>query len=117
MSKRRQPSLETKLAAALLTLGDVPYEHAKQMSARQICSLYHFDHGILHAVDPIDEAWNLTPRLIAAHREKSKRDTATVAKIARIRGETRAGPRKTIPCRPFPKASRKLQSRGFEKRP
>lgn len=36
MSRRAHIGLETKLAAALLTLGDVPHEHAKQMTARQI---------------------------------------------------------------------------------
>jgi len=54
------------------------------MTADQIISLYHFDHGILHAIEPINEPWNLTPRLIAAHREKSRRDTSIVAKSRRI---------------------------------
>lgn len=54
------------------------------MTAEQIISLYQFDHGILHAIEPIDEPWNLTPRLIAPHREKSRKDTAIVAKVKRL---------------------------------
>lgn len=113
MSKRRQPSLETKLAAALLTLGDVPYEHAKQMSARQICSLYHFDHYPIRKADGgKDEPWNLQPLLISAHREKTAtKDKPELAKQARLRGETGNRPKKKIPSQPFPKG------RGFERRP
>ena len=84
MSKREHISLKTKLASALLTLGHVDYSHAKGMTADQIISLYAWDHGILHAIEPNDSFWNLTPRLIAEHREKSKRDTAIVAKSKRI---------------------------------
>ena len=64
------------------------YEHAKLMSAAQIISLYHFDHGVLHALDGQDEPWNLTPRLISGHREKSRRDTSIVAKVKRIERDT-----------------------------
>lgn len=81
---RKHISLKTKLAAALFALEHVPYEHAKLMTPDQIISLYHFDHGILHAIEPIDEFWNLTPRLIAPHKEKSRKDTSTVAKVVRI---------------------------------
>ena len=85
MSRRAHISLETKLAAALLTLGDVPYEHAKQMSARQIISLYQWDHyPVLKAHDGPDEPWNLVPRLIRPHREKSRRDTSVAAKVKRL---------------------------------
>ena len=83
-NKRKHISVKTKLASALLALGHVPYEDAKQMSADQIISLYQFDHGVLWSIDPIDEPWNLTPRLINPHREKSKIDTGIVAKTKRI---------------------------------
>jgi hypothetical protein len=82
--KRRAISTRTKLASALLALGHVPYGHAKQMSEVQLISLYQFDHGILHAIQPIDLFWNLQPKLRAEHREKSRRDTAIVAKTKRI---------------------------------
>ena len=76
--------METKCAAALLALGDIPYEDAKLMSARHILSLYQWDHGVLHALDGPDEPWNLTPRLIAPHRAKSKKDTSAVARVKRL---------------------------------
>ncbi len=84
-NKRRSISLKTKLAAALLELGHVPYEHAKLMTQDQLVSLYQFDHNILHATEPNNNNfWNLTPRLIQPHREKSKLDTSKVAKTKRI---------------------------------
>ena len=66
--------LRTKYASALLALGDIPYEHAKLMSEEQICSLYELDHNIRKAEGGTDDFWNLRPRLIAAHREKTRRD-------------------------------------------
>lgn len=119
MSKRAHISLETKLAAALLARGEIPYEHAKLMTADQIISLYHFDHNILHGIEINDQFWNLAPMLLMAHREKSKKDTAIVAKVARIRGETGNGPKQKIAARAnaWPaKGTRKIQTRGFPKR-
>lgn len=136
MAQRGHISMTTKCASALLQLRDpatgellIPYEHAKLMTSDQIISLFQFDHGILHAFDPIDEAWNLTPRLIVAHREKSKRDKAITAKAARIdkmnaaHAVAMAEPaptdpvpvparRSRIPSRPFPKQYRPLRSRS-----
>ena len=119
MTGRAHINLTTKLASALLALGHIPYADAKLMTADQICSLYHFDHYPIRKADGgLDEPWNLQPLGIMDHRVKTaKKDKPELAKQARLRGETRTGPRKTIPCRPFPKVSRKLQSRGFEKRP
>ena len=119
MAKREHIGLKTKLASALLTLGHVDYAHAKGMTADQIISLYAWDHGILHAIEPNDSFWNLTPRLIAEHREKSKRDTAIVAKSKRLVRKEAAHrarlsapwameavkwerPKRRIPSRPFP---------------
>ena len=87
---RKQPSLLTKLASALLTLGDVPYEDAKKMTAHQICSLYAFDHYPIRHVDggPA-EAWNLVPRLIVQHRIKTaKIDQPQIAKGRRNEAKT-----------------------------
>lgn len=84
MAKRGHISWKTKYAAALLELGDVPYEDAKLMHEDQIISLYHVDHGELHNFTQNDVFWNLTPRLIAPHREKSKIDTKIAAKAKRI---------------------------------
>lgn len=142
MSDRRSPNLETKLASALLMLGDVPFEHAQMMTADQICSLYQFDHGRRHAEDGPLVFWNLTPRLIAAHRQKSakidapemarNRDIRTTHAIHQAAMASKAGdyagaaeilanvpkpsrlkPKRKIPSRPFPKGYRPMQSRGF----
>jgi len=124
--RRRRLGLKTKLSAALLALGDIPYEHAKKMTANQIISLYHFDHGILHGVEIINEPWNLTPRLIKPHREKSKRDCSTVAKVKRVSEKhedfvrrvlavekiPRERRGRSIPSRPFPKVKRSFRSNG-----
>lgn len=127
MSNRASLNLTTKLAAALLQLrgpdGEplIPYEHSKIMTAAEIVSLFQFDHGILHSTEPINEPWNLTPRLIPEHREKSKNDTKIAAKLKRLRGETCNGPRKKIAQRQnaWPaKGTRKIKSRPFpEPRP
>jgi len=146
--KRAHISLKTKLAATLRELQhlraqwnvayggtpeeDIPYNDAKLMSADQVVSLFHFDHNVLHAININDEHWNLTPRLIAEHREKSKRDTAIVAKSKRIRRKeaTHAAHMSTdsfadldramgsfarkrkIPSRPFPNKIRKLANKS-----
>lgn len=111
-NQRRRIRWTTKLAAALLALGDIPYEDAKQMSELQLISLYQFDHGILHAFSPNDAFWNLTPRLISEHRKKSSEDKKKAAKAVRIRAREKehkrvmAGGRKKAskwPSRPFPK--------------
>lgn len=94
MAKRKKIGLEVKLASALLTLRDIPYEDAKLMTAAQICSLYQFDHHpVLKAHDGPDEPWNLVPRLILPHREKSKKDAGIIAKVKRLRAapKVRAG--------------------------
>lgn len=82
--KRAHISWKTKYAAALLALGHVPYDHAKQMHEDQIIALYQVDHGILHAFGGADHFSNLTPRLIAEHRHKSKGDKKITSKAVRI---------------------------------
>jgi hypothetical protein len=124
--KRKHISDRTHLAAALLALGDVPYEHAKQMHEDQIISLYQFDHGVLHADKDddmlrllglwhIDHFSNLTPRLIREHREKTKRDVKTIAKGKRLRQQQFVHRELSIKV-PFNRPQkRKLHSRGFNK--
>jgi hypothetical protein len=116
MSHRRYISWKTKYAAALLKLGDVPYLDAKLMSEDQIISLYHIDHNILHSSEheDRDRYWNLEPKLIQAHRTKTKADAKVVAKSKRIRAdwvklvETSGVTRE-------PALLRKIRSRGFDK--
>lgn len=119
MSDRAHINLKTKLASALLALGHIEYSHAKLMSAAQIISLFEFHHNILHSTEAINEFWNIEPMLLVEHRRRFPIDAAIAAKIKRLRGETGMGPRKKIPRRanPWPpRGSRKLQSRGFERR-
>jgi hypothetical protein len=87
MSKRKHISWKKKYACALLKLGDIPYGHAREMTADQMISLYHVDHNILHETENenVDQWWNLTPVLISAHRIKTKADAKIIAKSRRIR--------------------------------
>jgi hypothetical protein len=92
--KRKAPNLTTKLASALLQIkGDdgqplIEWEHAKQMSAEQIVSLFQFDHyPIRHEAGGPAEPWNLVPRFIPAHRDKTKKDVGEIAKIRRVSRE------------------------------
>jgi hypothetical protein len=125
MRHLREPiRLRTKCAAALLALTDkagqplIPWDHAKQMTAHQIISLFAFDHYPIRveAGGP-SLPWNLVPRLIRAHRRKTaKRDLPEIAKIrritrveeefrARLLAKAKGEPRKTSrwPKRAFPK--------------
>lgn len=128
---RRGPNMSEKLAATLLTLGDIPYEDAKQMTAAQINSLYQFDHyPIRHESGGPTEPWNLVPRLIMAHRVKTAtKDAPEIAHGRNVRKSAEqhrlnmlaksildgvASKRvSAIPSRPFPKVRRQMQSRGW----
>ena len=96
MKKRRAHiPIKTKLAAALLQLHygpigyepHMPYEVSKRMSADQIIALFEWDHWpIPKAEGGPDEPWNLMPRPIDIHREKTaKIDIPAIAKGKRIR--------------------------------
>lgn len=153
MSKRDHISLKTKLAAALLMLRDdetgellIAHEHAKLLVAEQIISLFQADHYPIRKDDGgPDEPWNLTFRLIVAHRKKTaKIDIPQMAKSARLRSKeahhaavmaaktgqietlaaalapladpARARPKRKIANRPFPKGHRPMQSRNTLRR-
>ena len=98
MNHRKEIGLQTKLAAALLALGKIDYGHAKQMTAKQICSLYSFDHyPIRYAEGGPTEPWNLVPRLIPEHREKTaKVDVPQIAKARRLSQEQEAFRRRLL---------------------
>ena len=97
MSRKHIP-LKVKLAAMILAWvknlrtcdvsgdRDIPYEQSKNMTAEQIISRVQFDHyPVRHADGGVDEPWNLTPRLIADHRQKTKRDARDMAKERKVR--------------------------------
>lgn len=147
MGQRKAIPLKTKLASALLQMrtpnenGElvpiIPYEDAKRMTSDQIIGLFQFDHGVLHAIEAVNEPWNLTPRVIPEHREKTKSDVSKIAKskrisrkhqehLARLRqpvetvedGDTGPSTPDNAPPRPrsnWPKG-RKIPSRQFQKR-
>lgn len=64
----------------------IEWEHAKQMSAAQINSLFQWDHyPIRHEAGGPAEPWNLVPRFIPAHRIKTaKIDQPEIAKIRHV---------------------------------
>lgn len=126
--KRKDPTLRTKLAAAVSALF-LTHDEAVALSEDQVLSLVQWDHyPILHVDDGPDVHWNLTPRLIPGHRAKTaKIDVPAVAKRKRItkteeafRARLLAKTEPTDELRAFiamkfPKG-RKLQSRGFPKK-
>lgn len=122
--KRDYIRYEERLAAALSRL--LPPEQEKELRekrvpAKAIISLFQNDHIVLHALGGSDKWFNLDPKIIAPHREKSRRDTSIVAKVRRIEkepekwrglsgpktsGKTATKSRTQIPSRPFRSASR-----------
>lgn len=96
MSKRPYIPLKTRLAAALCQMlrpnADgkwervIDYQSAKAMTEDQILSVFAWDHDPIpkHRDGP-DEHWNLVPRPILEHREKTaKIDTPGAAKDKRV---------------------------------
>lgn len=129
MNRRAHISFKTLYASALRIVGEIPYDHAKLMHEDQIISLFSPDHGILHAIEPIDEHWNLTPTFRGPHKEKSRKDTRIVAKVKRTEEKHQAFLSMRSPAEQHaendhfravldavtrrPRA--KIQSRGFQK--
>src|SRR5262245_30214003 len=89
---RKHISWKTKCAGAMARrcpscgYRDIPYDDCKQMTEDQFHSLFHWDHNILHSSKhkDRDKFWNVEHMLIAAHREKTKRDQKIIAKSRRI---------------------------------
>src|SRR5262245_28783031 len=79
-------NLTDRLAAELLRRGDVPYEHAKLMTAAQMISLYECHHNIRRAEGGNDHFTNLEHMLRSAHRERTRKiDVPAIAKNKRVR--------------------------------
>jgi len=86
--KRKSIPLKTKLAALLAIHLGIPYPHRKLMTEDQVLSLVEWDHHpiLWETLHPDrDLFWNIVPRGIRAHREKTKHDAKIVAKGRRIR--------------------------------
>jgi len=84
MSKRQRPTLKQKLAATLLTIvrpnefGQlvpvISFEEAKGMTPDEIIARYQFDHAVYVTWGGGNHPVNLTPRTVADHRAKTRRD-------------------------------------------
>lgn len=88
MNERAYIPFPERLAATLACL--LPQEQRDQLrrakvAAQAVISLFNFDHIELHALDGSDLWWNLDPKEVAPHKEKSRGDTSIVAKSKRIR--------------------------------
>jgi len=129
--RRQKPTRTEQLAAALLALGDIPFDDARLMTAKQIIGLYQFDHWPIRVEAGGDNhPSNLRPLLIKPHRKKTAEDNAEIGKIrrtrraqdehdqrmrAKIRGEQERRikgvlidyPKRRWPSRPFPKRKKK----------
>jgi len=144
MAYRKHISWKTRCAAALASSCPccghhyIFYDDCKVMTEDQYLSLFHWDHNMFHeSGNPdIDKYWNLSPMLIKAHREKTKRDATVIAKGRRIRawndplkqrnaavrtpklrtgtGESKRDAAYGVLAAP-PRPSRKIRSRGFDK--
>lgn len=93
MAKRDYIPYSERLAAALACL--LPSMRRDELrrhnaTADDVIAHFHFDHIRLHALesgDPdVDKWFNLDPKLVQAHREKSRIDTGIVAKVKRLQG-------------------------------
>jgi hypothetical protein len=85
--KRKYIKLREQLAAALsMLLPQVQRDElrSKKAPAKTVIALFSPDHSVLHALGGSDRWWNLTPMLREPHKEKSRNDTSTVAKVRRI---------------------------------
>ena len=90
MPRRNRPTLTEQLAAALLALGHIPFEHAREMTAKQIIGLYQFDHWPIRVeAGGTNHPSNMRPLLIEAHREKTAADNREIGKIRRDPGGRR----------------------------
>jgi hypothetical protein len=121
--KRNHIPLSELLASALADLLPQTTRDVlrwNRVSAREVIRLFTPDHNELHAIGGKDKWWNLTMRQRGPElKAKDIADTKIAAKIKRLRGETCTRPTKEIAKRANawpPKGSRKLPSKGMERR-
>jgi hypothetical protein len=134
LSKRKHIGFKTKLAAAICAILKIPHEHQLLLTEEQVLSLVAWDHWPRrHADGGTSEFYNLMPRSIMAHREKTKTvDMPALAKSRRIRqlqadhvavmdaktsGDTVSPIRhkRKIASRGFDRGHRPIRSRPFAK--
>ena len=101
--RRKRPTLTELLAATLLELkyadgrSVIDREAAKKMTAKEICAQFEFDHAVHVAIGGNNHPTNLTPRLPAAHAEKTNKiDKPQIAKTKRLEEEQAAFRRRLL---------------------
>lgn len=92
--KRKPPNLRQLLAAAYAQLFDIPREHVKAMTTKQLLSLGVADHDPVPVAIAVGLGWtpkqynhpsNLTIRLVPDHDTKTAtRDVPQIAKTKRV---------------------------------
>ena len=126
--KRKYIPLSEKLASALADR--LPQQQrdalrAAKVPAQQVIRLFTPDHNILHTHGGSDRWFNLTMRLRGPElKAKDNRDTSIAAKVVRVNEAHDDFRRRVLAPVKKPKRQsstwpqgRKLQSRGFERRP
>jgi hypothetical protein len=116
--RRNRPTLTEQLAAALLALGHIPFEHAREMTAKQIIGLYQFDHWPIRVeAGGTNHPSNMRPLLIKAHREKTAADNREIGKIRRVQvAQVEHDERMRAKQTGEPKRVSRWPSRPFQKR-
>lgn len=118
--------LPEKLAAALACL--LPEAQRKELrdgkvSADDVLKLFQWHHIVYHAppFNGADLWWNMHPMPTGEHKDRSGKDTSTIAKTKRVDKDWReftakmATPRHKRPKKKSKWGSRKLRSGGFRK--
>jgi hypothetical protein len=122
VSRKRIP-LREQLAATLACL--LPQEERDELRrakvpASDVISRFEIDHIGLHCFEAPDrDKWfNLDPKPVAVHREKSRHDTTIAAKVKRLRMRYRPVEQVITELEPVlrnGRPKRKIASRGFQK--
>lgn len=85
IDRSRHIPMVNKLACALLALGHIDRDLAKNMTPEQIVSHYEFDHAVFFSIGGSHHPTNLTARPKAEHRLKTaKVDVPAIAKMRRL---------------------------------
>lgn len=107
-----------QLAAALCWIGEISSDDAKALGDEGVISLFQFDHyPIAKEHGGPDESWNLKPRFIKDHREKTTKDQKFSAKLRKVTKEQEQFRArmlaKTGQGNAPPKPKSRIRSRGF----
>lgn len=144
--RHRDFSKDSKIAALLCLVFDIPHEHQKLMHEGHVLSLVQWDHfPIRYEAGGSNHFSNARPLLTKRHLEKTTKEDhpemargrdvrasvalhqaklalkdgnhqAAGAILATVEKRGRLKPRSKMASRPFPKQHRPMQSRGFQRR-